>query len=309
MRSNRWLAVLLVLLGSGVAASGVLGPLVTGTIHYRTSATTLNQIVGGDLAALLLVAPLSVAVAALAWRRHPAAPALALGPAVYALYIYAQLVVGQEYLALPGNSEHFFLLHLGVFLLAEAVLVLALGQLRGVMLPAVGRRDEKVASAGLLVIALFLVVGLHGPGLVDALGDNPTRLEYLSSPAAFWAVKLMDLGVVVPGAVGTAIGLMVRAPWATKAMYLIVSGYTLLSASVAGMAVVMYLRDDPDGSLGMALAFTAVSACLAVFTVHLYRPLLTGSGPGSASTTGFRDAGNDGAAAGRPRRAASAARR
>lgn len=108
MRQRRWLGAALGALGAGVATVAVLGPLVLGVIEHGTSDTTLNQLLGMDAAGLLLVAPFSVAVGVLEWRRDPAAPVLALAPAAYAVYTFAQVVVGQEYLRLPGNIERFF---------------------------------------------------------------------------------------------------------------------------------------------------------------------------------------------------------
>jgi hypothetical protein len=70
----RLLGVGLVLLGAAVAVVAVLGPLVFDVLRYRTSATSMNQIIGGDAAALLVVAPVSVVVEVLAIRGHPAAP-------------------------------------------------------------------------------------------------------------------------------------------------------------------------------------------------------------------------------------------
>jgi hypothetical protein len=52
-----------------------------------------------------VIAPLTLATAVLALRAHPVAPLLALGPGVYALYTYSQMIIGQEYLRLPGNVE------------------------------------------------------------------------------------------------------------------------------------------------------------------------------------------------------------
>jgi hypothetical protein len=47
---------------------------VFGMLRYRTSPTSLNQIIGGDAAALTVVVPVTVAVGVLAVRGHPAAP-------------------------------------------------------------------------------------------------------------------------------------------------------------------------------------------------------------------------------------------
>src|SRR3712207_6908086 len=40
--------------------------------------------------------------------------------------------------------------------------------------------------------------------------------EYQADPTLFWLVKLMDLAVVIPAAFIAGVGLLRRAPWATK---------------------------------------------------------------------------------------------
>jgi hypothetical protein len=122
---HRVLAIVLFALGFGMATSALLGNVGFGLMRYRTSPTTLNQLLGSDAAALLVIAPLTLVTAILALREHPVAPLLALGIGVYALYTYSQVIIGQEYLRLPGNVERFFPLLLAVFILAEAVVVLA----------------------------------------------------------------------------------------------------------------------------------------------------------------------------------------
>ena len=267
------LAVLVATLGVGVAFAGVLGPLVLGVLRYRTSDTTLNQIIGGDLAGLVAVAPTALAAGVLLWRGHRAGPVVALAPALWAVYMYAQLIVGQEYLQLPGNNERFFPLLLGLFVLGGAATVLAWRATDDHALPPLPRRLERTAGVVLLVLAAFLVLGLHLPSLLDALADQPTAVEYTSSPTAFWVVKLMDLGIIVPAAVAIGVGLLRSAAWARKASYAILGGYTLLAAAVAGMAVVMYANADPDGSLVNVAVFTAFTVAVGWLTLRLYRPL------------------------------------
>ncbi|GIF18834.1 hypothetical protein BJ973_005879 [Actinoplanes tereljensis] len=59
---SRLLAAGLIALGAGVGAVAVLGPLLLGVLRYRISATSLNQIVGSDAAALVVVVPVTVAI-------------------------------------------------------------------------------------------------------------------------------------------------------------------------------------------------------------------------------------------------------
>lgn len=274
MRTTRWLGGGLILLGLAVATCALLGPLVTDVIRYRTSHTTLNQISGGDAAALFVVAPVSIAVGLLALRGHRAAPVLALAPSIFAGYTYAQLAVGNEYLRLPGNTERWFPLLLGVFVLAGALAVGAWGAVDVADLPPMSRRTRRFAGGVLLFITAFLVLGLHLGSYVDAVRDHPTRVEYVSSPTAFFLVKFMDVGIVAPACLAVGIGLLRGRGWAPAPMYALVGGFTLLGASVSAMGITMVARDDPDGSLATVAGALVVTGLLVALTAHLYRPLL-----------------------------------
>ena len=86
MRANRLLGAGLFTLAALIVVYAVLGPLVLDVIHFRTSASGLSQVRGGDLAALVVVVPVCAWVGVLAWRGHRAAPVLALAPAFFAMY-------------------------------------------------------------------------------------------------------------------------------------------------------------------------------------------------------------------------------
>jgi hypothetical protein len=267
------LGVGLLALGATVATVAVLGPLVLNVLRYRISPTSLNQIIGGDAAALTVVAPITVAVAVLAIRGHPAAPVLALAPSIFVVYTYTQLILGNEYLRLRGNVERFFPLLLAVFILAAAIALRSWNSIPAARLPATSARVDRTAGVLLLVIAAFVVVGLHLPNYLDAMRDHPSTVQYLSGPTAFWLVKFMDLGIVVPAAITVGVGALRRRPWARKPVYALLGAYTLIGASVAGMAITMAARHDPDASVVTAAGSTLMAVLLAAVTGYVYRPL------------------------------------
>ena len=267
-RGDLLLAGVLALLAVTTAASAILGPLVLGLLRYRTSPTTLTQLEGSDAAVLFVVVPATILTALLAARRHPAAPPLAAGIAVFTLYTYAQVIVGQEYLRLPGNVERFFPLLLAVFVLAEAVLVLGWRSLPDEP-PALGRRLRRIAALALFLVAVFLVLGLHLRTMVLAWQDPGRMTEYVSSPTPFWLVKLMDLGIIVPAALVLGVGLWRNRAWATRPAYVLLTGYTGLAVSVGAMALLMNVRHDPDASLGLAVGFGAFALVFVLLLARL----------------------------------------
>lgn len=267
-------------LALAMAAASVLGPVALGLMEYRTSPTTLNQLIGSDAAALFVVAPLGLAAAVACYRASPAGALLASGIGAFATYTYAQVVIGQEYLRLPGNVERFFPLLLAVFVLGWVTVVLA-WRVVPPDLPALPARLRRTLGIVLLLLSVFLVFGLHLRSAVSAWSSPASLTEYASSPTPFWMVKLMDLGVIAPIAVVTGIGLLRRAPWATRLAYPLLTGYSCLAVSVTAMAVVMAVESDPDASLTMTAGFTGFTVALAALTIVLYRPLLAG---GAVST-------------------------
>jgi hypothetical protein len=280
---ERALAAVLVALGSGMAAASLMGPLAFGFMEYRTSETTVNQLVGSDAAVLIVVFPATILAAVLVFRSQLAGPLLGSGIGVYAIYTYAQVIIGQEYLRLPGNVEYWFPLLLAVFVLAEAGVVLSLAAIP-TDLPAPSPSVRKTAGISLLAVAVFLVVGQHLRSLLVAWTDPAALTEYSSSPTPFWMVKLMDLGIIVPAAIASGIGLLLGARWALKIMYPLLTGYAFLAASVASMAVVMYTKGDPDASLTLMAAFLAFALLFAGLALMIYRPFF----PGTAGSVRYR---------------------
>jgi len=283
---DRGLAVLLFSLGALVAATAVLGPLALDLLHYRTSASGLDQIRGTDLTALVLVVPLCGWVGRQAWRGHPAAPVLALAPAVFTVYIWIQLLFGSEFGRLPGNVEWFSPLLLGVVCLGVAVAVRATRVLRSQPPLRWSRRLERATGVLLLAVVGFVVVGIHLSSLVDALQDQPVGDGVLTTPAAFWVIKAMDLLVVAPASLLMGVGLLRGRSWARTPAASVLGGYALLGWSVAAMAWSMLLGGAVDSSPGLAVGATALAAALTGYAVALYRPLFarTTSAPAPGAT-------------------------
>lgn len=274
-RFPRWTGVGAMALGIGAAVVAILGPLATGVIRYHASDGAINQIAGGDAAGLLLAAPAGIIAGALILRGHRAGPVLALAPAVYVLYTYTQLAIGGDMVRYDGNSERFFPLFVGLFVLAGAIAVRAWSSLDTRDLPATSRGTDRTLGILLLTVAAFLLVGLHLPGLVDAWGANPTGPEYLADPNVFWLVKFMDLAIVVPALIAIGIGVLRGSPWAHKAKYPAVGWFALLGSSVAGMAIVMQAAGDPAGTTVNTIAFGSFALFALALAVVIYRPLFS----------------------------------
>lgn len=243
-------------------------------MRYHVDGDLENQIVGGDLVALTVGAPVCVLAGVAVWQGRPVGPVVALAPTAFAMYLYTQLAISGEFATAPGNSGRAFPLLLALFWLAGAGFVMAWRSIEPAALPEPGDTPRRTLGAVFTLLAIFIAFGLHVPGLVDVVGGPPYGVDYTQGPAVFWVVKWMDLGLVVPLAVITAVGVLRRAPWASLPVYAALGSGTLLGSAVAAMGVVMVLRNDPAANNVVTGGFVVFALGFWVLTGWLFGPLL-----------------------------------
>lgn len=275
--ADRGLGIALLALGLGLAANSLAGPMATGMIRYRFSETLVLQGIGLDVVSLVLVAPACVAIGLGAVRGRRRASLLAVAPAAYAGYMTIQYVVGPEYLELAGNNERFFAFHLGLFVLALVTGVRAWTMAGPRLLPRMTDRTASRWGTVLLVMTALLLLR-YLPAILDLATGTPTTAEYRENPTSYFLIATMDLGVVVPAAAATGLGLRQGRDWARKGLYAVVGWFGLVGPAVASMSVTMWLEGDPAASAGSAAAFVGAGGLLLALALYLYWPLVRGEG-------------------------------
>jgi hypothetical protein len=263
----------LIALGLALAINSLLGPLVGGVIEYHFSETLIYQGIGLDFVSLVVVAPLCLISAALAFRGHPIARVLGLSLGAYSAYMAVQYAIGPEYKSLPGNNERFFLLHLTLFVLGCATAIRAWSTIDPCALPPTSRPGHRGLGSLLFVLGLLLALR-YVPSLVQLVAGEPTFPEYQANPTSFLLIAWMDLGVFATAALVAGVSLIHGQGWAKKALYGIVGWLALVAVAVAAMSVTMRIHEDPASTFGQTIAFLAAAAVLTALAVWLYWPLV-----------------------------------
>ena len=269
---QRLLVGALALLAVGLAANALLGPLALGVIDYHYGESMTNQGIGLDVVAIGLVAPIALFAAWLVHRDRLAGPVLAFIPGTFAAYTAPQYVIGPDYLGLPGNNEQFFLLHLHLFLVGIAVVLLAWQHVDRMHLLPDTRTSDRRRTWVLLGAATFILLRWLPllPGLLTgAISDQ----VWIDNPTAFLLIAMLDLAIVVPATLTAAFGLWTGAIWGRSAAYGVIGFYAVVPLAVAAMAVTMVVNGDPLGSMASALGFGLVALVSSLGAVALYYPL------------------------------------
>lgn len=215
--------------------------------------------------------------AGLVLRRRVAGFALALPIGAYTAYMFLQYVLGPDYVGLAGNNERLFPLALFLFTAGWMVALAAWNAIDVRELPRLRRGDRMVALVALPILAVPAFVR-YIPSLTDWMSATPKDDIYLAGPSFSWAIALLDLGVFLPLTVATCVGLARRRPWAQKALYTVAGWFGLVGLAVAGMAITMYLNDDPNASDGSALFMTMLGLAFIGLATATFHPLLRRGG-------------------------------
>ncbi|CUR57253.1 membrane hypothetical protein [metagenome] len=272
-RTFRWG---LLALAAALVANTVAGPLVTGWIDYPITESMLNQLLGLEVVSLALVVPLLVVAAELVRRDHRAAAAVAFGPCGYAAYMFVQYVVGPAY----TSYSLVVLAQVAIASLAGAMTLASWARLVRAPLPQLVHATRR--GVVLLLLAAF-VLARYLPALAGGLTGAELSGEFREAPAFYWSIVLLDLGVVVPATCVAGLAVLGRRPAGTAAYYAVLGWFALVPPSVASMAAVMVVRDDPYASMGTFAFLTVAALAMAGFAAAEFRRLFLERAPDRVS--------------------------
>ena len=182
------------------------------------------------------------------------------GPTSLPAYMFVQYVLGPEYAA----YSWVVLLHVAMVALSGGLTLMAWWRAQALRAPSTSARQRRRISLALMGLAAFVLLR-YLPAFVGALTHEPIAAEFRDARTFFWSIVLLDLGVVVPMTVASAVALLRAAPAGTSSMYGVVGWFALVPPSVTSMAAVMVVRDDPHASVPTMLLLAV--ATLAFWTV------------------------------------------
>jgi hypothetical protein len=265
----RTFGILLLILAGVLAANSAAGPLGLDVVDYPISETLRNQLLGLELVTVLLVVPWCAIAGMHALRARSDAAVLSFGPSSYTLYMFVQYVLGPEY----GEYRPVILLHLALVILSGGLTLWAWSLMRESSVPERSRRAERRYSTAMLGLAIFVVLRYAG-AIAGTFDSTPIPSEFSASRTFYWSIFLLDLGLVVPATIVGAVALRRGTALGGRALIAAAGWFSLVPPSVAAMAVMMLVNDDPHASVGTVVLLSVASVVMAGLAWVVYRPLL-----------------------------------
>ena len=267
-------------LAVALVATAALGPMGLGLLVWRVSPSGLIQLYGAHIAELLLVVPATLTAAWL-WPRagrrdRGVAPALALGAGGYALYVSVQFVLFPDYSLYTGNNERFFLLFLTSTVLSWVALVRAWAALNRRAIDSVSSPSRRLKRAfAFVVLATNGLIGSTWLSQVLGIAGGALPPGYADSPTGFWLIRLVDLGVVIPLSVVSAVALLRGHSAGIRTAPAVASLLTLEVGAVLAMGVAQLWLGDHTASLVLVFLLGFMFLGIASTTTLLLRHLST----------------------------------
>ena len=249
--------------GLVLAYLAVQGPLVRGVIAYRTAPGIVGQLMGQDAVNLVLMSPLLLAGGVLLLLRRPLAKALLIATPLFLIYYALSYTIGWEWSspAYTGNSQRWFFLYLFVLVAALVILLYALA----VFPKNVESRFKKGGLAGYsAVFVLFLLVfaGLWVQEVLEVIGTGTSR-GYAIAPAAFWLVRVFDLGFSIPLGFVSVYLLWARPKQAFGVVSLFYGFFFTQIVAVLAMGWTMFFKKDPTFLWRDVIVFSVLALIIA----------------------------------------------
>jgi hypothetical protein len=223
----------------------IQGPLFLGAIRYKTAAVVNNQIVGQDLVNLFLLSVISITGGIALWFKKPVAKYLLITTPLYLIYYVLSYTIGWEWSSplYAGNSEKYFFHFLFILVAALIIMLYSLS---------VFPRD-RVARFGKIGLALYSVLfvffmmvfaAMWMKEVFEVIATGTTR-GYAIAPAAFWLVRVFDLGFTIPLGLISVYLLWTRPASSFHIQFMFYGFFCTMIVAVNAMGVTMLIKKDP----------------------------------------------------------------
>ena len=263
----------LVAAAAGIFWQGTGEPYPFGTLRGETvmirghglyaydTVNSSSQEIGQDIVTLLVGIPLLIAGIVLTGKGSLRGRLLLTGGLGYFLYTYAAMSFLTAFNA-------FYLLYVALFSLSLYGFILALSGLDPVLVAnhVTGKFPRRTIATYFLVISAFLSLawlGLVVPPMFS--GEPPAGLE----SAITMVIQSLDLGVIVPAGIITAILLFQALPWGFTLAVVVLLKILTMGTALISMIILQILSGvavDPIVSLGFAIiSLTGITLAVVAF--------------------------------------------
>jgi len=237
----------------------IKGPLVLGSIKYKTAEVISNQLVGQDVVNLFLLSPILIIGGIALFLKKPVSKYLLIATPLYLIYYVFGYTVGWEWSspAYSGNSQAFTFHFLFVLIASVIILLHSLAEFPKNVVSRFKKRGLIVYSA-LFSLFSLIFAGMWVQEIREVIATGTTR-AYDIAPTAFWLVRVFDIGFCVPLGLLSVYLLWARPDRAYPIICLFYGFFFTQIVAVNAMGWMMFLKHDPTFLMRDLIVFSVLA--------------------------------------------------
>ncbi len=244
------------------------GPLFLGHIRYRTADIVNNQLVGQDLVNLFLLSVISITGGVALFFKKTVARYLLIMTPLYLIYYVLSYTIGWEWSSTrySGNNEQYTFYFLFILVASLIVMLYSLSVFPRNMTSHFPRKGLILYSV-LFTLFMLIFASMWLKEVWQVISTGTTR-GYDIAPAAFWLVRIFDLGFTIPLGLISVYLLWIRPDTTYPIQFMFYGFFLTMIVAVNAMGIMMFVKHDPTFLMRDLVVFLALA--LIVFAGFFY---------------------------------------
>lgn len=266
-----FVALLSVATGIILIYLAILGPQFLDLISYKTADVINNQLAGQDLINMFVLSPILIIGGVALFLRKQFSRYLLIITPLYLIYYVLSYTIGWEWSSAEytGNSEKYTFYFLFILISSLITLLYSLSIFPGKVQSSFRKRGLVIYSV-LFILFLLIFSSMWIKEVVEVIKTGTAR-GYDIAPAAFWLVRIFDLGFTVPLGLISIYLLWVRPDTTFPVQFMFYGFFITMIIAVNAMGFIMFLNNDPTFLLRDLVVFVVLALIIAAGFFYILR--------------------------------------
>lgn len=250
------------------------GPLFLHHIKYKTAEVINNQLVGQDIVNMFILSPILIIGGIALFLRKQISKYLLIMTPLYLIYFVLSYTIGCEWSSskYTGNSEKYIFYFLFVLISSLVLLLYSLSVFPKNVESRFSKRGLALYSV-LFSVFMLIFASMWVKEVLEVISTGTTR-AYDIAPAAFWLIRIFDLGFTIPLGFISVYLLWVKPDTTYPVQFMFYGFFLTMIIAVNSMGLVMFLSNDPAFLIRDLIVFSVLALIIFIgfiYVLHNYR--------------------------------------
>jgi hypothetical protein len=266
-----FVALIAIVTGITLIYLAIEGPLFLQHIRYKTADIVNNQIEAQDFINMFMLAPIIIGGGVMLFFRKRISKYLLIITPLFLIYYVLSYTIGCEWSSAKytGNSETYTFYFLFILISSLVILLYSLSIFPKTV-------ENSFTKKGLIVYSILFIcfnmifASMWIKEVQEVISTGTTR-AYDIVPAAFWVVRIFDLGFTIPLGFISVYLLWVRPNTTYPIQFMFYGFFLTMIIAVNAMGFMMFINNDPTFMIRDMIVFLILAMIVLIGFGYIIR--------------------------------------